>query len=117
MNGTSVSFRDIDDITVATVLGQEITYEAGEALQSRLRSPDPKPPAFVLDLSSVTFLGSIGLTVLVVFLKRVKTAGGHLVISGLGGQCRNVMSVMKLDKAFDLFDKLDVAIAALQAAE
>ena len=81
MNGMSVSFRDIDDITVATVLGQDITYEVGEALQSRLRAPGGggEPASFVLDLSSVTFLGSIGLTVLVVFLKRVKTAGGHLV--------------------------------------
>jgi len=118
MNGMCVSFREIDDIVVAKLLGQEITYEVGETLQSKLRSgPEAKPPAFVLDLSSLTFLGSIGLTVLVVFLKRVKTTGGHLVIAGLGGQCRNVMNVMNLDKAFDLFDDLDVAIAAIQAAE
>jgi len=110
-------FEDIQDVIVVRIQDQEISYHTGESLHEQMPicQDGEKPLKFVLDLSNITFLGSIGLTVLVVFLKRVKTAGGRLVIAGLTGQCRNVMSVTKLDRAFDFYDDADEAIAALQA--
>ena len=117
MTDTSAVFEDIQDVIVVRIPDQEISYHTGESLHiqmSACRQDGPKPLKFVLDLSKITFLGSIGLTVLVVFLKRVKSIGGQLVIAGLTGQCRNVMSVTKLDKAFDFYVDTDEAIAALQ---
>jgi len=117
MTDTSAVFEDIQNVIVVRIPDQEISYHTGESLHSQMPAflEGQKPLKFVLDLSKVTFLGSIGLTVLVVFLKRVKTAGGRMVIAGLTGQCRNVMSVTKLDKAFDFYADTDEAIAALQA--
>ena len=37
------------------------------------------------------------------------------VIAGLTGQCRNVMSVTKLDRALEFYANPDEAVAALQA--
>ena len=117
MTDTSVVFEDIQDVIVVRIPNQEISYHTGESLHAQMPAcqDGQKPLKFVLDLSKITFLGSIGLTVLVVFLKRVKTLGGQLAISGLTGQCRNVMSVTRLDKAFEFYDDTDEAIAALQA--
>jgi len=117
MTDISAVFEDIQDVIVVRIPEQEISYHTGESLQAQMPTcQDPrKPLKFVLDLSKITFLGSIGLTVLVVFLKRVKTVGGQLAIAGLTGQCRNVMSVTRLDRAFEFYTDTDEAIAALQA--
>ncbi|MDP6635761.1 MAG: STAS domain-containing protein [Phycisphaerae bacterium] len=118
MADTSVVFEDIQGVIVVRVLGHEISHHIGESIHTQMpASRDADTPLkIVLDLSNITFLGSIGLTVLVVFLKRVMTAGGRLAISGLTGQSRNVMSVTKLDKAFTFYDDTDQAIAALKHA-
>ena len=117
MTDTSAVFEDIQDVIVVRIPGQEISYHTGESLHAQMPAydEDRKPLKFVLDLSNITFLGSIGLTVLVVFLKRIKTSGGQLVIAGLTGQSRNVMSVTRLDRAFDFYVDTDEAIAALHA--
>ena len=117
MTDTSAVFEDVQDVIVIRLADQEITYQTGESLNAHMstRQDGLKPPKFVLDLSNITFLGSIGLTVLIVFLKRVKTIGGQLVIAGLTGQCRDVMSVTRLDKAFEFYVDTDEAVAALQA--
>jgi len=117
MTDTSAVFEDVQDVIVVRIQDQEISYQTGESLQAQMPACQDarEPRKVVLDLSKITFLGSIGLTVLVVFLKRVKTTGGKLAIAGLTGQCRNVMSVTRLDKAFDFYADTDKAIAALQA--
>ena len=114
---TSAVFEDVQDVIVIGIHDREISYHTGESLQARMPAcrDGRKPPKFVLDLSKITFLGSTGLTVLIVFLKQVKAAGGQLVIAGLTGQCRNVMSVTKLDRAFEFYASPDEAVAALQA--
>ena len=116
MTDTSTVFEDLHDVIVVRVRDKEISYRTGESLHAQMAAlqDDRKSPKFVLDLSNITFLGSIGLTVLVVFLKRVKTMDGQLAIAGLTGQCRNVMSVTRLDKAFDFYADTDEAVAALQ---
>ena len=117
MTETSAVFKDVHDVVVIMVRDQELSYHAGESLDAQMpaRLEGGKPLKFVLDLSKITFMGSVGLTVLVVLLKRIKTAGGQLAIAGLTGQCRNVMSVTGLGRAFDFYADTDEAIAALQA--
>ena len=116
MTDTSAVFEDIQDVIVVRVQNHEISYDTGESLHAQMHTflEGPKPVKVVLDLSKLTFLGSIGLTVLVVFLKRIKTIDGQLAIAGLAGQCRTVMSVTKLDRAFEFYADADEAIAALQ---
>ena len=117
MNDISAVFENVQDVIVVRIRGKEISYRTGESLHAEMApfQDDRKSLKFVLDLSNLTFLGSVGLTVLVVFLKRVKTMGGQLAIAGLTGQCRNVMSVTRLDKAFDFYPTVDEAVAAFQA--
>jgi anti-sigma B factor antagonist len=116
MADTSAVIKEIQGIVVIKVAGHELSYQTGQSMQEQIPTcPDQqKPPMFVLDLSGLTFLGSVGLTVLVVFLKRVKTIGGKMVLAGLSGQCRNVMSVTKLDRAFEFYDNADEAVSVLK---
>jgi len=116
MADTSAVFETIGDVIVARITGSEITHETGESLHTQTPAAQDrnKPLKIVVDLSCVTFLGSIGLTVLVVYLKRITTAGGQLVISGLTGQAREVMKVTRLEKAFKFYDSIGQAVEALE---
>lgn len=116
MPDTSAQFEAVQDVIVVRVLAPEISHETGELIQTRTHEihNGDKPMKVVLDLSKITFIGSIGLTVLVVFLKRIKTAGGRLAISGLTGQSRKVLTVTKLEKIFEFYADVDEALAALQ---
>jgi len=116
MADTSAVFENISGVIVATIIGSEITHQTGESLHTQTPGAQDcnTPLKIVLDLSSITFLGSIGLTVLVVYLKRITTAGGRLAIVGLTGQSRDVMSVTRLEKAFVFYDTIPQAVEALQ---
>ena len=118
MSEQTISFEDVGDVTVATPRECEITHETGEALCAWLRdlSDAGRQAKVALDLSGLTFLGSVGLTVMVVFLKRVNAAGGRFVVAGLTGQCRNVMSVIRLDRVFDLYEDVPAALEALRGS-
>ncbi len=108
--------KEAQGIIVIRVPGPELSHETGQIMQEHIPncSDQQNPPMFVLDLSRMTFLGSVGLTILVVFLKRVKSIGGKMVLAGLSKQCRKVMEVTKLDRAFDFYDNTEEAISALK---
>jgi anti-anti-sigma factor len=116
MTDTSAVFEQIQDVIIIRIPGQQLLHVTGESIHAQIPASQnaPKPLNIILDLSNITFLGSIGLTVLVVLLKRVKTAGGHLAVIGLAGQCLDVMRVTRLDKAFEFYADIDQAMNALK---
>jgi len=66
-------------------------------------------------MQTVTFLGSIGLGMLMVLLKRVRTAGGQVVLTALADSCRDVIRVCGLDKVFRVEPDVESAARALEA--
>ena len=118
MDDTFAVFENIGDIILARIPHQKITQQTGQSLltQTPASQSADKPPKIVLDLSNITFLGSIALTVLVVILKRISTAGGQLVIAGLTGPSRDVMAVTRLEKVFKFCDTVEQAVEAMQHA-
>jgi anti-anti-sigma factor len=117
MTATSAVFGCVRDVIVIRVLDKEISHDTGESIGALMPVwlHDHAPLKFVLDLSNIAFISSIGLMVLIVLRKRVKIAEGQLVIAGLTDQCRQIMSLTRLDKAFDCYATPDEAVAALQA--
>lgn len=65
-----------------------------------------------LDLSAVGFLDSSGLGALVTCLKRVREAGGTLVLIGVAGSPMKVFSLTGLDRVFEIVDTRDALPAA-----
>lgn len=119
MTESSAVFECVKDVIVIRVQDHELSHHTGESIEAQMPvcQNGREPLKFVLDLSNITFMGSIGLTVLVVLLKRVKAAGGQLVIAGLTGRCRHVMSVTGLNRVFEFYTTTDKAVAALQPSE
>jgi anti-sigma B factor antagonist len=116
MAGESVSFQDMGDAIVATVLSSEITPEASDALQQKVREERDRQGAvrLVLDLSRITFIGSVSLGALVLLLKRVSEGDGRLALAGLNAPCRRVLQVVELTRIFDLHDDVPSALEAVR---
>ena len=112
----AVVFQQAGDVTVAAIQTPEITSKASDMLEARLKEAGSSGQAvkFVLDLSSLDFLGSVGLSVLVVFLQRVRKSEGHLALAGLSGLCRDVMHVTGMERAFRMYDDVPKAVEALK---
>jgi anti-sigma B factor antagonist len=68
----------------------------------------------LLDLSEVTYLDSSGVSWLLTCHKRIKTAGGRLIVHSFSPIVSNVLRVLKLEKVLHLAEN---AKAAEQAAK
>lgn len=66
----------------------------------------------VVDLSSVKFMNSSGLGILIGGLTTMRNAGGDLKISGAIESVKSMLMVSQLLKVFDHYETLDDALAA-----
>ena len=107
----TVAFEQVGNVAVIRVLPASITPEAGEALLGYRGFPKGKD--VILDLSNLLFLGSAGLSVMLICLKRVKERDGRLVIAGLDAECEEVVRVSGLAKILDLHPDVPSSLEAL----
>ena len=71
------------------------------------------PPAFVIDLSDVTFLASAGLQLLVATQERIGDSGEFAVVADDPATSRPIQ-LTDLDKIFALYATLDDALVAVR---
>ena len=77
-----------------------------EAVTSKL------PPQVMVNMEAVNFVDSAGLAVLVRGMKRSRELGGNLVIYGIRQPVKIIFELTRLDKAFDIFESEEGAIAS-----
>ena len=70
----------------------------------------------LLDLANIEYLSSAGLGHLVGLLKKCRTRGGNLKLSGLNEAIRELFEVMRLDKIFELFPSAREAVESFKEA-
>lgn len=63
----------------------------------------------VIDLSSVDFIDSTGLGVLMGAAKRVRSAGGDIRLVSVGSRLADLIELTRLDRVLDVFDSVDAA--------
>ncbi len=66
---------------------------------------------FILDLSSVDFIDSSGLSAIVSVLKTL--GGGKLCISGLKDTVKSLFRLTRMDRVFQIYPSTEEALAAL----
>jgi anti-sigma B factor antagonist len=71
------------------------------------------PRRVAVDLVKVDYLSSSGVAILVGLKRRVETKGGKIVVYHLQPVVRDLLSVMKLDRFFDIADDEGSALASL----
>ena len=64
----------------------------------------------VIDLSSVEFIDSAGVGVLVALFKNARLRGGRARFCGLTPGVRGVLEIIRLDQIFEIFDDVEAAV-------
>lgn len=101
--GPAASFRtEAGDRTVVHASG-EIDADSGAQLRTILDGAfDARPDAVLLDLTDLTFIDSVGLSVLVGAHQRGVADGIPLEIHSVPAACRRVFEITRLDEVLDL---------------
>jgi anti-sigma B factor antagonist len=102
------------DVTQVVVQGQ-LTAEAETQFLARNEDLVSRGKIrVVLDLAGIHYIDSSGIGVIVSLFKRVRLQNGDVKLANLGGQPREIFRLLRLDKAFELYDSLEGAVAAFR---
>lgn len=63
----------------------------------------------IFDLKDLVLIDSSGVGAIVSLFKRVRELGGDVKIAGLAHQPKEIFRLLRLDRAFDVFESLDEA--------
>jgi anti-sigma B factor antagonist/stage II sporulation protein AA (anti-sigma F factor antagonist) len=79
------------------------------ALEPHLAECRESEPALVVDMSKVEYISSVGLRVLMVAAKQVKSQNGCIVVAGLTPLVKEVFEISRFNLVFDVFDSVEAA--------
>lgn len=102
-----------DDAGVVRLSGEVDMYTAPQLKQSLLGLIDGGAAKVVIDLSSVTFIDSTALGVLIGGVRRLHAAGGAMALVVTTRPVERVLSITGLDRVFTIHATLEDAVAAI----
>ena len=68
---------------------------------------------FVIDLGSLKYLNSSGLTILIRILTKSRKAGGETVIANVGKRIKELLVITKLNTVFTVADNVEEGVSKL----
>jgi anti-sigma B factor antagonist len=108
-----VNPRQVGKVMVAELSGEIDTLDSegmGEALSAITAA---KPQGVVLDFSGVTYIASMGLSLLLKLAQDVRKAGGKLVIAAVSPPVKTVLDTVHLGAAIPIESTVEAALARL----
>ena len=106
-----------DGTFVVALSGEIDLYTAPELKAELLRLVAEEPRRIVVDMTDATFVDSTTLGVLLGAVKRLRLQGGELEIVCSDLNIRRILSITLLDRAFTIYESLDVALRSQPLAE
>jgi anti-sigma B factor antagonist len=98
------------------VLVFQVAGEINISTSPELKKQFEKQPLkkVVVDLEKVSYIDSSGLATLVEMLKKTKSQGGSLGLSGLSDKVKSLFEITKLDKLFLVTKTQDEAVGKVK---
>lgn len=112
-----VQVSERDAFAVLAVTGELDVATAPQLRQEAVRLTSSGQAHLVIDLSGVDFLDSTGLGVIVGVLKRARTHGGELAVSGAENHVRKVFDITRISDVLPMYATVDEACAAMSGAQ
>lgn len=95
-------------------LADEITLTTLADLRTRIDNLNIQQyPQVVVDLAKVSFFDSSGMGYLVILIKNVKLAQGHIALAAPKPIVKKLLTAIKVDKFVNIYSDVDAAIEAL----
>ena len=107
------SERTGDGLGIVALSGEVDIYTAPQFKERMLELLDAGVDKLVVDLSSVTFIDSTALGVLIGGVRRVRTAGGAMALVVTSRSVERVLSITGLDRVFTIHATREAALESL----
>jgi anti-sigma B factor antagonist len=109
----SIATREVDGVCILTLTGRIVFGEGSNALRSKVKSLlGGGKQKLVLNMSSVEYIDSAGLGMLVAAHISMKTHGAALRLCNLGGKFQEVLKITRLSTVFQVCSSEVSAIAS-----
>lgn len=112
----NITTSTIDGVTVVYCSGFLVFGEESTSLRILVKDLLKKSRQIVLDLRDVTHIDSAGLGTLVGLYLSARKAGGGIKLADVGSRVNRALQVTKLVRVFEVFDKVEDAIASFNKA-
>ena len=112
----AIRFEDelVSGVRVVRLSGSWTSGPDDDPLRARTRAwIENGESAFVMDLSGLDLLNSIGLGRLVTYYTTVSREGGRIALAGMSARHRRAAYVARILDLFEEFENTDAAVAAL----
>lgn len=104
-----------EDVTIVTLDGNLMGGPDAGTLNGRLHELlAAGARKIVLDLTTVQFINSSGLGLLIGGVNAVRSGGGKLVLAGASEKILTLIKITKLERIFEHHPSVDAAVTALK---
>ena len=111
------SILDHNKIQVLKVQNLLSEFENKKMLAATQPFLDKGNAKFVVDLSRVDYMNSVGLNFLIKLKKRTKKVGGGMAVVNASDKVLHLLKITKLTQLFKLTDSIEEAIQSLATNE
>jgi anti-anti-sigma factor len=110
---SDIEVRSTGEVILVRIGASELNPDLAEELPGRVDEAADEAPELpvVVDLSSVTYIPSVAIGALVGMWQKYKTPDRGFVLVGLGPQVREVLTICRLTKLFDIRETVEEALA------
>jgi anti-sigma B factor antagonist len=109
----TLSTESMDGGITRILLDGRMDIQGSAAIDLKMNVLAGSSKFLLLDLSKVSFLGSMGLRSIVLPAQAVKRRGGKMAIFGPVPMVEEVLKASNIDEIVPIFHDLDAAVAAL----
>jgi len=103
-----VTIHTKKEIVYITIQGSIDSKTAGD-LQARIMEKLADINKVILDFTSVDFLSSAGLRILLMLYRQLNANGGKVLLVGVSDEICDVMSMTGFINFFELYDTIEIA--------
>ena len=105
----------IEDSLVLQVKNLRGEYENKQILRAVMSKIDGGFPNFVVDLTHIEFMNSVGLNFLIALKKQSKAAGSQLALANASKKIVQLLEITKLQSMFYLTNSVEEALQSFAA--
>ena len=108
----SHNFIEVEDIVILQVDNLMYEHENNKILEEAKTYIDDELYRFIIDLSDIKFMSSMGLRFLLAMLTKSRNAGGETVLINVPEQVNKLLVMTKLQTMFSIYDTAEAAMSS-----
>ncbi|MFH1129976.1 MAG: STAS domain-containing protein [Pseudomonadota bacterium] len=105
------SQKELDGVVILSLEGRLDALTANEFRPTIDQLEQDRKLSAIFDLEKLQMIDSSGVGAIVSLFKRLRKIGGDVKIARLTGQPKEIFRLLRLDRAFDIFETVEEAVS------